>query len=1641
VTLAGGDVAICTVTNDDIAPAVTIRKELVAETGPTPQVPDEGETLTYEIILTNTGGPAHDFSVTDILDAKVTFDEASHGGLWSGGEVTWSNLGINGMVAGVPGELVLQVKVTVNTGIGGGAIITNIAKKTGTIDPPCPSDQCVVIPNPPRVTLDKKLVSESGGAIAGTAEPGERLTYRITLTNTGTATSYDVTDKLDPNTSFVSASGAGAYAGGVVTWTAIPVPAESGGTPGVIVLEVVVDVNTPLPMGTSKVSNMAFRTGDPEPLCPSAQCVQMPTLPVISVAKTLVSENGSIPNMAEPGETLVYAITLTNTGGPETNFALTDVLDPNVTLLSASDAAVVNGAELNWTGLSVPAQTTIPGVRVLNVHVRVNSPLPAGVAGIANIAVRTGDAPPACPSAQCVHLPTPPAVTIKKELTGENGMLPGVAEPGEVLTYQITLTNTGGPANGYAITDKLDSNIVAATADNAGVVGPTSIEWTNLAVPQQVGATPGQLVLTVTTTVADPIPSGVSRIANLVYEPGQPEPVCPAAQCASLPTVPAISISKELTGESGTRPGIAEPGEVLTYKITLTNTGGPATGYQVTDRLDANVSFLNASDGGVLSGLDIGWTGLEVPAQIGATPGSKSLTVRTRVKDPLPAGAGTVANIAFRTGATVPTCPDPACVQITTPPQVAVKKELTGESIDRNSIAQPGEVLDYTITLTNGGGTDFAGYRITENVPAGAVLSAVSGATGFVGPVTGPAAVALVVPTIPAGTNVLVTVSFTLSDPLPAGATAIVNALSGPDLPPDCLTCSVTTPTPALITVTKDLGGENIVSDGVAQPGERLTYAITLANSGGTAFSNFRFTEQIPMGATLTSVLGAAGWTVPVAGPATLDLTVGSIPADSSTLVIVTFVVDDPIPSGLNAIGNTVSGGDIPPGCAQCTVTVPTTSNITVDKALTDEDGARDGVAQPGETLTYTITLTNSGGATFANFQFSENVPAGVTLTAVNGADGFVSAVKGPAIVDLQRAAVPAGVSQVSVEFLVDNPIAEGLTTITNLISGGNIDPACTTCAVAVPTASKVGVLKELSGESKTANTIAEPREVLTYRVTLTNSGGSDFNNFRFTENVPVGASLTAVSGATGFVAPVVGPGTLDLVVPTIAADNMASVTVEFTMDDPLPSGVATLANIVSGGDIAPGCSSCSVILPLAVPSLSVDKTGAYIDADGSGGPTPGDTLTYQFAVTNTGNVQLDDVAPIDPGPRFNGRPATASLSAITPAPLTLVPAETRIFTATYVLSQDDIDNAAGIADGVANTASARGYRDGLIVPANAVDAADSLWLLALPAVGPSNIVVAKQAGLRFIRIGESVAYTITVTNNAQARASGLRITDIAPSGFRYVKGSALVNGAAVTPLLAGREIIFDNLTVEGHQTLEVRLELVALSSAGPGRHVNTAIAADADGKVLAPEANAAVEIIAEPIFDCSEIIGRVFDDKNRNGYQDEGEPGLPGARLATVSGLLVTTDSHGRFHLPCAAMPDQRIGANFIMKLDVRTLPTGYSVTTENPRVVRLTAGKMTSIDFGASIGRVVHLELRGEAFVTGGAELRPEWSQGLDELVSLLGEEPSSLRVSYVDTQTGEALATQRMRGLEHDIVGRWRAAGHRTALDIQTRVEAGR
>jgi len=325
---------------------------------------------------------------------------------------------------------------------------------------------------------------------------------------------------------------------------------------------------------------------------------------------------------------------------------------------------------------------------------------------------------------------------------------------------------------------------------------------------------------------------------------------------------------------------------------------------------------------------------------------------------------------------------------------------------------------------------------------------------------------------------------------------------------------------------------------------------------------------------------------------------------------------------------------------------------------------------------------------------------------------------------------------------------------------------------------------------------------------------------------------------------------------------------------------------------------------------------------------------------------------------------------------------------------------------------------------------------------------------------GETVTYVITAENTGEFNESDLTVVDEMPAGLVYTPGTATVNGVATEPEIAGRTLTWDGLDLAAGATLAIQLQARVAGDAG--EMVNRAWVTDLSGAPISDVASATLRISPEAVFDCTDIIGRVFDDQNMNGHQDGlrtpprengitdqtyyggkfheppadeigAEHGLPRVRLATVDGTVITTDEYGRFSVPCAALPQGGIGSNFTLKLDETSLPTGYHVTTENPRTIRVTAGTMARINFGAALADVVEIALTDAAFA--GRSPSPELSAGIAQLVRQIGDAPVVIQLGYYRNGEDSALARARLRAAEALIQQSWRDAGGRGDLVIDS------
>jgi large repetitive protein len=278
-------------------------------------------------------------------------------------------------------------------------------------------------------------------------------------------------------------------------------------------------------------------------------------------------------------------------------------------------------------------------------------------------------------------------------------------------------------------------------------------------------------------------------------------------------------------------------------------------------------------------------------------------------------------------------------------------------------------------------------------------------------------------------------------------------------------------------------------------------------------------------------------------------------------------------------------------------------------------------------------------------------------------------------------------------------------------------------------------------------------------------------------------------------------------------------------------------------------------------------------------------------------------------------------------------------------------------------------------------------------------------------------------------------VVDLMPPGFKYVVNSGRVNANTIAPRISVRELNWQNLSIPANGSVTISLMLSVGAGVNDGDYVNLATGRDArNGRVVSNQGEATVRIMPSPLFDCGEIIGKVFDDRNGNGYQDNGEPGIAGGRVVTVNGLLITADQYGRYHVTCAAIPNAQIGSNFILKLDPRSLPSGYQITTENPRVVRLTRGKISELNFGARIAKIVTIELNGAAFEADSSVIKPEWEAKLPALIASLKTEPSILRLNYAEGQSDAGRGNARTKALADRIEEIWKREGGPGELQIE-------
>ena len=203
------------------------------------------------------------------------------------------------------------------------------------------------------------------------------------------------------------------------------------------------------------------------------------------------------------------------------------------------------------------------------------------------------------------------------------------------------------------------------------------------------------------------------------------------------------------------------------------------------------------------------------------------------------------------------------------------------------------------------------------------------------------------------------------------------------------------------------------------------------------------------------------------------------------------------------------------------------------------------------------------------------------------------------------------------------------------------------------------------------------------------------------------------------------------------AADETCTATYTTTQAD-VDAGGLTNTGTASGN--APNGNAVTDQDSLTVPAVQNPSIGITKTADVGDFSSPGATIGYDYAVTNTGNVTLTSVGVTDP---------QAGLSAISCPNSTLAPAASETCTATYTTTQADVD-----AGQVTNTGTAVGDP-----PLGAAVTASST--LTVPATQNPGIDLVKSASVTdFTGAGTPITYSYEVTNTGNVTLTSVGVTD-----------------------------------------------------------------------------------------------------------------------------------------------------------------------------------------------------------------------------------------------------------------------------------------
>ena len=530
-------------------------------------------------------------------------------------------------------------------------------------------------------------------------------------------------------------------------------------------------------------------------------------------------------------------------------------------------------------------------------------------------------------------------------------------------------------------------------------------------------------------------------------------------------------------------------GDTLTYTISVKNNGDKVAKAIIYDNVPEGTVLLNKDNNEDENTKKLTW---RVTVEPGETE-NVEFTVRVKAEK------GTIKNSAIVNGKT------------TEETETGIIN-ITGKKEVNTSEAKVGDTLTYTIKLTNNGNADGT-VTVTDEIPAGTTLvekSITNNGVESNGTITWTDV------EVKAGDTVEVSFKVTINSDTKTSVTnkAVIDGNK---------------PTEEVETKVANIIGAKSVDKSTAKVGDTLTYTITLTNNGN-ATGTVTVTDEIPTGTTLVADSITANGSY---NEENKTITWTDVKVEAGKTAEVSFKVTINSDTKTSVTNKAVIDGNKPTEEVETKV-----ANIIGAKSVDKS------TAKVGDTLTYTITLTNNGNAT-GTVTVTDEIPTGTTLVAdsITANGSYNEENKTITWTDVK---VEAGkTAEVSFKVTINS---DTKTSVTNkAVIDGNKPTEEVETKVANITTVKISTGKHADGTPVTDENLLHELDEITYTLTATNSGNAD-GEVILTDVIPEGTTLVENS--------ISKPGTIDdngmitwkVVVPAKNGEVDGKVEVSFTV-------------------------------------------------------------------------------------------------------------------------------------------------------------------------------------------------------------------------------------------------------------------------------------------------------------------------------------------------------------------------------------------------------------------------------------------------------------------------------------------------------------